>query len=263
MSAEQRQRARRDIVSRLRDAKRVLCITGAGMSAESGLPTFRGPGGLYEEIATADGIAIEDVLSAAMMQRDPALCWKYILQIERACCGALPNRGHLAIAELERHVEQVWVLTQNVDGLHRAAGSTRVIDIHGDVRRLLCTCARCGWDRETDSYDDLAVPPYCPVCNAVVRPDVVLFGEMLPLAKVSLLREQLQLGFDVVLSIGTTSVFPYIAEPVVLARRRGALTVEINPASTQVSRLVDIKLSCGAGEALAAVVKELAGGEQG
>jgi len=262
MSAEQRQRIYRDITSRLRGADRVLFITGAGMSAESGLPTFRGPGGLYEELATADGIAIEEVLSGDMMKRDPALCWKYIMQVERACHGAQPNRGHGAIAELERYVNQVWVLTQNVDGLHHAAGSTRVIDIHGDVRRLFCTSADCDWEQRTDDYAGLDIPPRCPQCSAIVRPDVVLFGEMLPLDKVARLREQLQRGFDAVLSVGTTSVFPYIAEPVLLARRQGALTVEINPATTQVSGLVEVKLCCGAGEALASIVDDLASGSQ-
>ncbi|MGB5524297.1 MAG: NAD-dependent protein deacylase, partial [Polyangiales bacterium] len=216
-----------EIAKRLRGSRSVLFITGAGISADSGLPTYRGIGGLYEQEETDEGIPIEAALSGAMFQRDPALTWKYIHQIESSCCDAGPNRAHHVIAELEERFDRVWTLTQNVDGLHRAAGSAQVIDIHGDVHRLLCT--RCGHRWRVPSYLGLDIPPSCPECASLVRPEVVLFGEMLPLDRARVLQEQLMRGFDAVFSIGTTSVFPYIAEPVIDARRRGALTVEINP----------------------------------
>jgi len=239
------------VVERLEGCERVLFVTGAGISVDSGLPTYRGIGGLYDGVETDEGVPIEVALSEAMFQRDPALAWKYIMQIERACRGASPNRAHRIIAELEQHFE-VWVLTQNVDGLHRVAGSQRVIDIHGDVRTLLCTS--CSWTRCVDDYEHLACPPSCPDCGEVVRPDVVLFGGMLPAHKVARLRAAAKAGLDAVFSVGTTSVFPYIAEPVLDARRRGALAVEINPGRTQLSHLVEHRLQAGATAALAAIM---------
>ena len=224
------------------------------MSADSGLPTYRGVGGLYDNVQTDEGLPIEVVLSGTMFRRDPRLSWKYIMQIEQACRGARPNRGHQVIAELEADHE-VWVLTQNVDGLHREAGSTRVIDIHGDVRQLLCPA--CDHQRWVPSYEGLSCPPLCPTCGAVLRPDVVLFGEMLPMQKVARLRGELMAGFDAVLSVGTSSLFPYIAEPVFLARQRGALTVEINPAETEVSGAVELKVAARASEALAELAERL------
>lgn len=230
-------------------------MTGAGISADSGLPTYRGIGGLYERDATEEGIPIEAALSGAMFRRDPTLTWKYIHQIESSCRGAGPNRAHDVIAELERRFERVWTLTQNVDGLHLAAGSRRVIDIHGDVHRLVCT--RCGHRWRVETYAGLSIPPSCPECDSLVRPEVVLFGEMLPMDRVRMLQEQLAHGFDAVFSIGTTSVFPYIAEPVIDARRRGALTVEINPDASEVSHLVHYRLQQGAAAAMDALVREL------
>jgi NAD-dependent deacetylase len=239
------------IGARLAGAERILFVTGAGMSADSGVPTYRGVGGLYDSVATSEGIAIEEVLSGRTMDRDPSLCWKYIMQIEAACRGARPNAGHRAIFAFEQRFGEIWVLTQNVDGLHRVAGSRRVIDIHGDVRKLLC--GGCGWRAEVDDYSELSRPPRCPRCGAVVRPEVVLFGEMLPLDKLARLRSELERGFDAVFSVGTSSLFPYIAEPVLLARMAGALTVEINPSDTLVSDAVEERLRVGASEALDAL----------
>lgn len=250
---EERQIA--EIARRLRGSRSVLFVTGAGISADSGLPTYRGIGGLYEQEETDDGIPIEAALSGAMFQRDPALTWKYIHQIESSCRDAGPNRAHHAIAELEQRFERVWTLTQNVDGLHHAAGSAQVIDIHGDVHRLLCT--RCGHRWRVRSYVGLDIPPSCLECASLVRPEVVLFGEMLPLDGTRILQEQLMRGFDAVFSIGTTSVFPYIAQPVIDARRRGALTVEINPGTSEVSHIVNYRLRAGAAAAMDAVVGAL------
>lgn len=244
-----------DIARRLRDSQSVLFVTGAGISADSGLPTYRGIGGLYEQTETDDGIPIEAALSGAMFARDPAITWKYIHQIESSCRRAGPNRAHHVIAELERRFDRVWTLTQNVDGLHHAAGSQQVIDIHGDVHWLVCT--GCGHRWRVESYAGLDIPPSCPECASLVRPEVVLFGEMLPMDRARMLQEQLERGFDAVFSIGTTSVFPYIAQPIIDARRRGALTVEINPGTSQVSHVVDHRLRTGAAAAMDAVVQEL------
>ncbi len=239
------------VVSYLRDAKSVLFITGAGISADSGLPTYRGIGGLYEDADTPEGISIEEALSGAMMETRPALTWRHIRQIEAACRGASFNRAHEMLAEAEHRYERTWVLTQNVDGFHRKAGSRNVIDIHGDIHSLSCTA--CDYRTTVDDYGGLSPLPSCPECSAHLCPDVVLFGELLPLRKVELMQAEIEKGFDVVFSIGTTSVFPYIARPVLLAKHNGKPTVEINPGVTLLSSEVDVRLPLGAVEACEAL----------
>lgn len=233
-------------------ARSVLFVTGAGISADSGLPTYRGLGGLYESDATEEGLPIEVLLSGETFVRRPATTWKYLGAIERACRGARPNRAHEAIAALEAILPRVVVLTQNIDGLHRAAGSREVIEIHGDVHRLACT--RCSFRARVPDYEGLELPPRCPECAGLVRPAVVLFGEMLPPDAVTRLEEELRRGFDAVFSIGTTSVFPYVAAPVRMARAWGAGTVEVNPGETEVSGIVDVRLRCGAAAAMDALL---------
>jgi NAD-dependent deacetylase len=235
----------------LRQSSSVIFVTGAGISADSGLPTYRGVGGLYDADTTEDGLPIEDLLSGATMRHQPELTWKYLSQIETTCRGARFNRGHEVIAEMQAHFERVVVLTQNVDGLHRQAGSREVIDIHGDLHDLRCT--RCPFQQTLDDFSDLELPPHCPECDAIIRPDVVLFGEMLPPAKVERLYTELDRGFDIVFSVGTTSVFPYIAEPVVRAAYQGKQSVEINPSLSEVSGAVTVRLPLGAARALDAI----------
>lgn len=236
-------------------SKRALFITGAGLSADSGLPTYRGVGGLYEGNAVEDGLAIEDVLSGTMLRERPELTWKYLLQIERACRGAAPNRGHQILAEWERRIPRVVIFTQNVDGFHRAAGSTHVIEIHGNLHDLRCT--RCDWRDRTDDYAALALPPRCPACKAIVRPDVVLFGEPLPHAPFNQFEDELARGFDAVFAIGTSALFPYIARPVLVARSEGIPTIEINPGKTDLSDVVDVQITATALTALKAVAAAL------
>lgn len=238
------------IAARLQDASRLLFITGAGLSADSGLPTYRGVGGLYDDADTEEGLPIEEVLSGHMFRRRPKLTWRHILEIERACRGARPNRGHEVIAALEA-THDVTVLTQNIDGLHLKAGSTQIIDIHGDVHHL--TCTRCDWRETVDDYEGFPELPTCPTCGAVIRPEVVLFGEMLDGQKLHALQTGLAMGYDLIFSVGTSSLFPYIAMPVVEGRHHGALTVEINPGDTEVSRAVHHKIRAGAAETLDAL----------
>lgn len=245
-----------DIVSFLRNAQSVLFVTGAGISADSGIPTYRGIGGLYNEVDTEEGIPIEEALSGETMRTRPALTWKYIHQIEAASRGASFNRAHEALAEAEHRFERVWVLTQNVDGFHRQAGSTNVLDVHGDVHSIRCT--GCTFHMRVRDYSQLAPIPICPECSEPLRPDVVLFGEILPIQKVELMERELEKGFDVVFSIGTTSVFPYIVRPVLETKLRGKPTVEINPGTTMISGEVDVQLPMGAVDACDAIWNRLA-----
>lgn len=239
----------------LQQARSVLVITGAGISADSGLPTYRGIGGLYEEDLTEDALPIEVALSGEMMRRRPEITWKYIAQIEAACRGAQPNAAHAALAALERQLPELWVLTQNIDGFHRAAGSEKLITMHGDVHRLECT--GCTWSDTVPDFTALRIPPRCPDCAALIRPAVVLFGESLPGDELEKLYDILARQPEVVLSVGTTSVFPYIAAPVLEARARGSLTVEINPGYSEVSDSVDYRWRCGAAQALPALREAL------
>mmetsp|Transcript_36584 Transcript_36584/g.85880 ORF Transcript_36584/g.85880 Transcript_36584/m.85880 type:complete len:252 (-) Transcript_36584:33-788(-) len=244
---------------------RVLFVTGAGMSADSGLPTYRGIGGLYNSGRTEDGFAIEDAISGDMLETRPAMSWKYLAQIEESCRGADCNDGHLAIRDFERHVGEVWVLTQNIDGFHTRAGSSNIIEIHGDLHHLECT--RCGDKQTVKDYSHLpylksgekeeGVFPTCTKCEGLVRPQVVLFGEMLYMDRISKLQAQLGKGFDAVFSVGTTSIFPYIVAPVTMAANAGKLTVEINPGDTDVSDIVDFKIKSGAAKVLRAIVDRM------
>jgi NAD-dependent deacetylase len=230
----------------LRNAQRILIITGAGLSADSGLPTYRGVGGLYNG-QTDDGVPIEMALSGPMLRRDPALCWKYIAELGKACLGAQPNDAHHAIAELQRKKPECWVLTQNVDGYHRAAGSPseRLIEIHGQLAPLFCqSCA--AQDPELSVHLQRPLPPLCRLCGGVLRPSVVLFQEMLPEQALNTLYEEMAKGFDVVLSIGTTASFPYIHEPVFRTRVCGGFTAEINLTPTDQSAQMDAFFACRA-----------------
>ncbi|OQA34541.1 MAG: NAD-dependent protein deacetylase [Betaproteobacteria bacterium ADurb.Bin341] len=243
------------VANHLTSARRILFITGAGISADSGLPTYRGIGGLYEGNLTEDGYRIEDALSGEMLRHHPAITWKYLAQIEANCRGAGPNAAHAAIARLEEEFASVLVFTQNIDGLHQAAGSRNVIEIHGDMHRLLCTA--CGQQEHVESLEGREIPPLCPQCQSFMRPEVVLFGEALPQQALERFYDEMEEGFDLVFSVGTTSVFPYIAQPVVWAARAGIPTVEINPGETMISEYVAYKLPLGAAKALQSLLERL------
>jgi NAD-dependent deacetylase len=254
-TADSNRKAIQRVAAILARSKNLLFITGAGVSADSGLPTYRGIGGLYNAEHPEEGIPIEEILSGEMMRDRPELTWKYLAAIERAARGARFNRAHQVIAEMESRFPRVWTLTQNIDGLHRQAGSKKLLEIHGCLHEL--SCPECDYHASVADYGGLTIPPRCPKCGAVLRPDVVLFGEMLPTDVLEIFYQELDTGFDAVFSIGTTSVFPYIAGPVEMARRRGWATVEINPGETRVSHLVDVKLALGAAEAMDALWKNV------
>jgi len=244
-----------EVAALLGRAQRPLFITGAGISADSGLPTYRGIGGLYNDRLTEEGLPIEEALSGHMMARRPEITWRYIGQIESNCREAGPNAAHRLIAALEAEKPGLWVLTQNIDSLHRKAGSKNLIEIHGTVHRLLCTA--CDYAREVEDYAGLALPPKCPECGRLVRPEVVLFGEMLPRQALEQLAQVMEEGPDLVVSIGTTSVFPYIAHPMWWARQNGVAAVEINPGDTEVSMIASHRLKMGAAQALTALMDRL------
>ncbi len=245
----------RSISEHLLRAQNVLFITGAGVSAESGLPTYRGIGGLYNQQDTEDNVPIEEALSGDRLLSDPALVWKHLNQIENACRKATHNTVHILIALFEKKINRVWVLTQNIDGFHHSAGSNNVIDIHGNIYDLVCM--ECSFTKKVNNYAEIDIPPICPNCKAHLRPKVVLFGEVLPLEKVVILKRELQQGFDVIFSIGTTSTFPYIANPIHQTYQKpGSTTIEINPQPTEVSHYCDYIIRENAGVALQNIMND-------
>lgn len=240
-----------NVAALLASARSALFITGAGISADSGLPTYRGIGGLYEDQDAEEGIPIEVAMTRSMLHTRPEVTWKHIHRIGVACQGARFNRAHEILAEFEKRLPRVWVLTQNVDGFHSDAGSRNVIEIHGNAYTLICT--KCTWRESDVSYSALAIPPYCQQCGGLVRPDVVLFDEWLPPAAYSELTTQLQRGFDIVFSVGTTSGWQHIAGPFMAAHRAGIPTVEINPGTTHVSNLAKYRIRAGARDSFEAL----------
>ncbi len=235
------------IVEMLVKSKKVFVITGAGISADSGLPVYRGIGGLYNDENTEDGIPIEEALSATVFKSRPELTWKYMAQIEAGARNTKFNRGHEVLAEMERYFEQFWILTQNIDGFHSFAGSKNVIEIHGNMYRLLCTV--CKKAVRVKDYSGLAIPPVCE-CGRMQRPDVVFFEEALPTNELRELHLQANVDYDLIISIGTSANFPYVAEPVMRSQRRGIATVEINPGVSNITSFVDVHLQTGAAAGL-------------
>jgi len=240
------------IVQAMGRAHRLLFITGAGMSADSGLPTYRGRDGIYRaQQTTPHGLSIEQALSGPMLRTRPEITWHYLLELEKTSRHAAPNRGHQVIAEMDGYFDAVWVLTQNVDGLHQRAGSRNVLDVHGSLHAL--ECMRCGQQTTTRDYSNLTLPPRCSECEGPIRPQIVLFEEELPYDKFSRLWYEFGAGFDLIFSIGTSSMFEYIVEPVRVGRQMGITTVEINPETTTISSEVDIKIGAGAATVLASI----------
>jgi NAD-dependent deacetylase len=203
----------------LRRAERVAALTGAGVSAESGLATFRNSGGLWE------GHAVEDVATPEAFQRNPELVWRFYNARRSALRAARPNAGHAALAELERRWGDRFTLaTQNVDGLHQAAGSRRVLELHGGLARVRCSACRAVTDR---AGEDLPGLPRCGACGGLLRPDVVWFHEMLPDGVWRAASEAVE-ACDCLLVVGTSAVVYPAAGLIGMARAVGAAVVEVN-----------------------------------
>ncbi len=247
-----------ELPERLRDrlaaVRSVGVITGAGVSAESGIQTYRGSGGVYDD--PEEGEQTVEALSGHTLLGDPDRTWRVIAKLARMAQGARPNAAHRAIVRIERVAERFVLLTQNVDGLHQLAGSRNVIDIHGTVSQTLCMS--CGDRAHVDALADLDAAPRCRLCGGVRRPDAVLFGELLPEDKVRRLQHELSWDPpDLVIVAGTTALFDYIAAPALAAKRAGKLTVEVNPEPTELGAALDFALSASAGVALPVIAEEL------
>jgi len=229
------------LVERLRLVRSVGAITGAGVSQGSGLPTYRGQGGIYDD--PAEGDRTVEALSGPTLAADPDRTWCALAALARKACDARPSAAHRALAAIEAAVERFVLLTQNVDGLHQAAGSRNVIDIHGDIFATRCLSCSRGGSLDRDELAGLEAAPRCTHCRGLLRPAVVLFEELLPPDKVQRMLDEFHRHVpDLVLIAGTSSLFPYITEPVAVARAAGKLTVDVNPEETSVSTFADYRL---------------------
>lgn len=234
-------------------AERVLFITGAGLSIDAGGPAYRGIGGLYRDKESENGISVEVALAADMLKRRPKLTWTYLANIEKVGRAAKPTIGHEVLTWFDKVLPRSLVLTQNVDGLHRAAGTERVVEIHGNLRDLRCTT--CDFVSTVRDFTGLYIPPACPQCKGLLRPNIVLFGESLPHAPFTQLQAEMERGFDLVVAVGCTSLFPYAARPILVAKSEGVTTIEITPTKTDVSDLVDLQLRAAPTATLARIWK--------
>ena len=220
----------------------VAVLTGAGISAESGVPTFRGEGGLWRNYRA------ESLATPQAFRRDPALVWEWY-EWRRGLIGACqPNAAHETLAQMEDALPDLALVTQNVDGLHRLAGSRNVLELHGNIWRLRCTRGcRPNWEDRRVPLPE--IPPKCPDCGALARPDVVWFGESLP-------RRELEAAFEaaqrcqVMLVVGTSAVVQPAASLPVAALDRGAYVIEVNPQPTPLSALVNEAIRAPAAQGL-------------
>jgi NAD-dependent deacetylase len=218
--------------------KRVVVLTGAGISAESGVPTFRGEDGLWkkfkpEELATFDAFI-----------SNPQLVWEWYEYRRKLISEVKPNPAHYSLVEMQSYFENFHLITQNVDGLHQKAGLKDVIELHGNIKRN--KCISCGTKFEEIEFVSKDIPPKCR-CGGLVRPDVVWFGEMLPAEAINKAFE-LSSFCDIFFSIGTSAVvYPAASLPVV-AKNAGAYLVEVNLEKTELSNLADEVFLGKAGE---------------
>jgi len=226
------------IANKLLDAKKIVFVTGAGISQESGIPTFRGKDGLWRkydamQLATIDAF-----------YENPKLVWEWYEERRKNILAAKPNAGHTTIADLEKF-KQVRVLTQNIDGLHQRAGSSQVYELHGSIITIKCTV--CDFkEKITGSFSEL--PPICK-CGKILRPDVVWFGEALPQDVWSEAMMQAN-SCNVMFVVGTSLVVSPANMLPVYAKQNGATIIEVNPEETPMSKSMDLSIRSTSAKAL-------------
>lgn len=235
-----------EFVRFLKSATRIVVLTGAGVSQESGLRTFRdAQTGLWAQYKP------EDLASPEAFTRDPKLVWDWYAWRREAVKGVRPNPGHYAIVEMEKRMPEFTLITQNVDGLHRFAGSKNVLELHGNIQRVRCSA--CGTFTETWGDDSEEVPA-CQICGGLLRPDVVWFGEALPRAELES-AVQASRACQVFFSIGTSGLVQPAASLAYAARNNGSLLVEVNAEPTPLTPKVDFAFHGKSGEVLPELVR--------
>jgi len=232
------------LAPRLRAARRVVALTGAGISAESGVPTFRGEEGLWRKYRA------EDLATPTAFQRDPGLVWEWYDWRRGLMAAKRPNPGHEVLAGWESRFPEFLLITQNIDGLHRLAGSERVLELHGSIWTTRCTAeGTLRENRETPLAD---IPPLCPACGALLRPHVVWFGESLDPDIIHTAFEKSR-SCDLMVVAGTSAVVQPAASLPMTAAQAGAFIVEINPDETPLTPYADVSLRGPSGVVLPAL----------
>jgi NAD-dependent deacetylase len=237
------------LADRLRRAARVTILTGAGVSAASGVPTFRGAGGLWRQFRA------EDLATPGAFGRDPILVWEWYAWRRELIASCRPNAAHDVIARWSRQFDRCTVITQNVDDLHVRAGTANLLRIHGSLWELSCwrDCGAPGWRDEAVPLRSL--PPSCPGCGGLARPAVVWFGEPLPRRELD--AATMACDCDVFLTVGTSAIVYPAAGLVHEARHGGAFTAEINLEPTPASAEVDVAIRGPADQLLASLAQHL------
>jgi NAD-dependent deacetylase len=229
----------------IRQRQPCVVLTGAGISTESGIPDFRSPTGIWAQYDPMEYATI------GAFRRDPVKVWEFYSLRFEALATAEPNAGHLALAELERAGLVSAVVTQNIDGLHLSAGSQEVIEVHGSIRTA--TCVECGAQVALDPAS-----PRCPRCGSILKPDVVMFGELLPEGAMERASE-LARAAGLLLVVGSTlEVYPVAGLPEETLQSGGALAI-VNRGTTPYDGLAAVRIDAGAGDTLSALAEELAG----
>jgi NAD-dependent deacetylase len=243
----------RELAALVRERQPVVVLTGAGISTESGIPDFRSATGLWAEYDPMEYATIR------AFRRDPVKVWEFYARRFSVLTEAQPNAGHFALAELERRELVAGIVTQNIDGLHQAAGSREILEVHGSIRTAVCLdCGeRVPLEQVVAALQDRPAPP-CPRCGAILKPDVVMFGELLPEAPM-LRAIELARTAGLLLAVGSSlEVYPVAELPQETVAAGGTLAI-VNRGPTGFDALAAVRIDGMAGETLAAVVAELGG----
>jgi len=227
-----------EILSR---ARRVVALTGAGISAESGVPTFRGKDGLWRQFRA------EDLATPEAFARDPKLVWEWYEWRRGLIAGCAPNAGHVTLAAWERVFPRFTLITQNVDGLHPSAGSTNILELHGNIWKVRCT--REGTVTDNRDVPLREIPPHCPSCGALLRPHIVWFGESLDQAVIGRAFKE-SAACEVMVVVGTSAIVHPAASLPHYAAEAGAAVIEVNPDPTPLSPYATVSLRGPAGQLL-------------
>ena len=233
-----------EIKQRLKKAKHIVVVTGAGVSAESGIPTFRGPEGLWKHYRA------EELATPQAFEKNPELVWEWYCWRRGIISKAKPNPGHIAIAELEKRYDDFLLITQNVDGLHRASGSHKLVEIHGCIWQT--RCVKCNAIEQDNELDYRNIGP-CIRCGGRKRPNVVWFGEPIPPMSLNSAFSAAE-SCDLMIVAGTSGIVQPVASLPFMAKKAGAYIIEINVDTTPISAVADIFLKGKSGEVLPGLI---------
>lgn len=225
----------------IESASCITVLTGAGISAESGIPTFRGKNGLWREYRS------EDLATPEAFARDPRLVWEWYEWRRKIIRDAKPNPGHYALAELENRKRNFTIITQNIDGLHQLSGSRNLIEMHGNLWQIRCT--GCGIIEQSHDVPLKELPPRCKSCGSLGRPNVVWFGEVIPMSIIDNVLIAIE-KCQVMLIVGTSGVVEPAASMGIVAKQTGKTVIEVNFESTMNSPLYDLSIIGKSGEIL-------------